>query len=46
MKGNYMEHERRKAERRNVKDRRINPYIHSTPDERKVERRDSKDRRN
>ncbi len=45
MKTNYLVLERRKSMRRVEKDRRVNPYLHSEPDERKKERRNGKDRR-
>ncbi len=45
MKTNYLVLERRKSKRRAETDRRVNPYLHSEPDERKKERRDDKDRR-
>lgn len=45
MKTNYLVLERRKSKRRAVEDRRVNPYLHTDPDERKRERRDGKDRR-
>ncbi len=45
MKTNYLVLERRESKRRTEEDRRVNPYLHSEPDERKRERRDCKDRR-
>ena len=45
MKTNYLVLECRKSKRRTEKDRRVNPYLYSEPDERKRERRGGKDRR-
>ncbi len=45
MKTNYLVLERRKSKQRTEIDRRVNPYLHSEPDERKKERRNGKDRR-
>ncbi len=39
MKINYLVLERRKSKQRTEKDRRVNPYLHTEPDERKRERR-------
>ena len=39
MKTNDFMLECRKSKRRTEKDRRVNPYLHSEPDERKRERR-------
>ncbi len=45
MKTNYLVLERRKSKQRTEKDRRVNPYLRTEPDERKKEKRDVKDRR-
>ena len=45
MKNGYIGSERRKINRRNGGDRRINPHVNSDPNERKYERRGIKDRR-
>ena len=45
MKTNYLVLERRESKRRTEEDRRVNPYLHTYPEERKKERRDDKDRR-
>ncbi len=45
MKTADTEYVHRKTERRSGKDRRVNPYIHSTPDLRDKKRRRTLDRR-
>jgi hypothetical protein len=45
MKTNDAEAKRRKSKRRCEKNRRVNPFLYSEPDERKKERRDGKERR-